>query len=137
MDREVIDIPKIILEWSDWIDWQDIKADKRLKANKDKEIPPESAGVYEVKYKNDEERLYIGRSRGGLRQRVREELVKGFKGSDGKPVHPAWQPITSSEDVSKIVVRWAITDRPAAVEEDLHMKYRERFGKLPKHVKRT
>jgi hypothetical protein len=41
MDREDIDIPKIVLEWSDWIKWQDIKADKRLKTNKEKEIPPD------------------------------------------------------------------------------------------------
>ena len=40
-------------------------------------------------------------------------------------------------DFSKIVVRWAVTDRPSATEEDLHKRHVEKHGRLPKYVKRT
>ena len=31
----------------------------------------------------------------------------------------------------------AVTDRPSAVEEELHKRYVEKYGELPKYVKRT
>ena len=33
-----------------------------------------------------------------------------------------------------VEVRWAETDRPAAAEEELHRRHRERFGRLPRYT---
>ena len=63
--------------------------------------------------------------------RIKQGLVKG------KAPHSAGDRIRAKEDVSKIVVRWAITNRPPAVEEEMHKKHLNRFGKLPKYVKHT
>lgn len=127
MGREVIEIPPILLEWSDWFPWDDLKADARRGGI---EIPNKKPGVYEVKYRDAEERLTIGKA-SDLRMRIRQGLVKG------KTPHSAGERIRASEDTSKLVVRWAVTDRPAAVEEELHKRYLNRFGKLPKNVEHT
>jgi len=63
--------------------------------------------------------------------RIKQALVKG------KSPHPAGNKIRKNEDTSKIVVRWATTDRPAAVEEELHKRFLNKFGKFPKYVKHT
>ncbi len=56
----------------------------------------------------------------------------------GKIPHSTGEKIRKEEDTSKLVIRWAITDRPAAVEEYLHMRYREKNrGELPKYVEHT
>lgn len=128
MEKETINIPPITLEWSEWVYWDEIKKDARKKDGI--KIPNKKSGVYEVKYKGSEERLTIGKA-SDLRMRVRQGLVKG------KVPHSAGKKIRANEDTSRIVVRWAITDRPAAAEEGLHKKHLSKFGKLPKYVKHT
>jgi len=125
--EEVINIPPITLKWSGWVDWDEIKKDARRGGIK---IPNKKPGIYEVKYRDSEERLTIGKA-SDLRMRIRQGLVKG------KTPHSAGERIRAEEDTSKIVVRWAITDRPAAVEEELHKRHLDKFGKLPKYVEHT
>lgn len=127
MQTEFIEIPPIPLEWSDWFPWNSLKVDAR---NGGVKIPNRKPGVYEVKYRDAEERLAIGKA-SDLRMRIRQGLVKG------KTPHSAGERIRASEDTSKLVVRWAVTDRPAAIEEALHKRYLNRFGKFPKYVERT
>lgn len=127
-EKEVIVIPVIELTWSDWFAWEELKADERKKHVKVR--VPKQPGVYEVKYKESEERLTIGRT-SDLHQRVKEELVKG------NYPHDAGKNIREKEIVANVVVRWAITSRPAATEEELHRRHQQDFGKLPKYVKRT
>jgi len=93
-------------------------------------VPNRVPGVYEVKYRDTEERLTIGKT-SHLRMSIKQGLVKG------KVRHSAGERIRANEDVSRLVVRSAIPDRPAAVEEELHRRYRDKFGMPPKHVKHT
>jgi len=86
----------------------------------------ESQGVYEVRYPHEEQRLTIGRA-SGLCMRIKQGLVKG------KVKHSAGKRIRATDDVASIVLRWAVTDCPAAVEEELHLRHRERFGRLQVH----
>jgi len=125
--KEVINIPPIVLEWSDWIPWDDLKADARYGGVK---VPNGVPGVYEAKYGDSDERLTIGET-GDLRRRIKEHLVRG------KGRSTSGEGIRAQEDVSKIVVRWVITDRRAVAQAALHERHVERFGRLPKYVKRT
>jgi len=127
MEEEIIDIPSVTLRWSDWVHWDEIKKDARKGGIK---IPNKKPGVYEAKYEDSEERLTIGKA-SDLRRRVRQGLVKG------KTQHSAGEKIRANEDTSRIVVRWAITDRPATVEEELHKRHLNKFGTLPKYVEHT
>lgn len=127
MGKQVIDIPPIELEWSDWFAWDDLKTDARSGGVG---VPNWVPGVYEAKYRDTEERLTIGKA-SDLRMRVKQGLVKG------KTPHSAGKKIRANEDVSKIVVRWAVTGRPAAVEEELHRMHREKFSRLPKYTEHT
>ena len=126
--KEIIEIPKIIFEWSEWHPWNNIKKDARKEYGV--KIPNKKPGVYEVKYSCDDKRLTIGKA-SDLRMRIRQGLVKG------KTPHSAGKRIRDNEDTSKIVIRWAIKDRPAAAEEELHRRHKEKFGELPKYVKHT
>lgn len=128
MNRETIDIPPITLEWSQWTAWHELKLDARYGGGI--LVPNREAGVYEVKYADDEERLTIGRT-SDLRMRIRQGLVKG------KVPHSAGKGIRANEDLSRIVIRWAVTDRPAAAEEELHRRHQVRFGNLPKYTRHT
>ncbi|MBA7493319.1 hypothetical protein ES702_03877 [subsurface metagenome] len=127
MEMELIEIPRIKLEWSNWYSWNDLKEDARSGGIK---IPNYTPGVYEVRYVDAEERLTIGRA-SNLRIRIRQGLVKG------KAKHSSGKLIRENEDVTRIVVRWAVTDRPGAIEEELHRRYLEKYGKLPKYTQFT
>ena len=128
---EIIKIPTINLIWSEWYKWDDLKLDARLIENNGVNIPNKKSGVYEAKYENKNERLTIGKA-SDLRMRVRQGLIKG------KVPHSTGERMKSQNlDFSKVVVRWAITDRPSATEEELHKKYVQKYGKLPEYVKRT
>lgn len=128
---DVIDIPKIELHWSDWYKWDEIKTDSRLKSNNKIIIPNKKSGVYEARYENSEERLTIGKA-SDLRMRVRQGLVKG------KVPHSTGNRMREEIlDFSKVFVRWAITIRPSATEEELHRRHIEKFGSLPRYVMRT
>ena len=119
---QIIQIPKITLNWSEWTPWYNIVEDA--------DIPNHTKGVYEVKIRNQEKRLQIGKS-SNLRRRIRQGLIKG------KAKHSSGKRIREKEDLDRIVVRWATTEYPSAVEEELHKKHHERFGGLPEYVKLT
>lgn len=74
--------------------------------------------------------LYIGKA-SDLRTRVRQGLVKG------KVPHPGGARIRAEQDLERLVVRWAPTDRPAAAEEKLHRAYTLKFRRLPEYVRST
>ncbi len=76
-------------------------------------------------------RLIIGRS-SDLHARVKRSLVMGV----GSP-HTARAAILANEDTTKLYVRWALTDRPAAAEEALHLEHVHRHGRMPKYTQRT
>ena len=76
------------------------------------------------------DRLVIGRA-SNLRRRVKEHLVMGTAS------HHAGEQIRAQEDLTKLRVRWAVTDRPAAAEEELHRQHVLRHGKLPTYTQRT
>ena len=122
-EEDVLEIPPILLEWGFWKWWDDLREDSR--GGEGIAVPPHP-GVYEVGIHGQEERLYIGRA-SDLRARVKERMIKGQRD------HPAARKIEANEDVSRVVVRWADTDRPAAAEEELHRQHVERFGALPKY----
>ena len=122
MEIQRLNIPIIQLEWSDWYDWNDLKADARSGGIR---IPNKKSGVYEARLKGQLERLTIGET-ADLRWRIRQALIKG------KGPHSSGRRIRENEDISNIEVRWAETDRPCAAEEELHMLYVKQFGKLPK-----
>lgn len=126
-EKEIIRIPEITLEWSDWYSWNDIIKDARKGGIM---MPNKKSGVYEVKYKDADKRLTIGKA-SDLRKRIRQGLVKG------NTPHSAGKKIRKEEDTSNIVIRWAITDRPGAAEEELHRRHKEKFGELPKYVEHT
>jgi len=128
MDVRHIEIAPITLEWSDWFAWSRFELDAR--SDPESVILPDSPGVYEARLIDNDERLTIGRA-SNLRMRVKQGLVKG------KVPHSSGKNIRESEDVSLIVIRWAVTDRPAAVEEELHRRHAEFFGRLPKYTERT
>ncbi len=125
---ETIRIPDIRLEWSDWYGWDRLWTDARTAEGV--RIPNGRPGVYEARYRDEEERLTIGKT-SDLRMRVRQGLVKG------KTAHSTGDRIRREENTSTIVIRWAETSRPAAVEEELHRRHCERFGGLPKQTKVT
>jgi hypothetical protein len=128
MESQTISIPPIVLRWSDWTAWHDLGADARSEI--DVPLPGREPGVYEVRRADAEERLTIGRA-SNLRRRVRRGLVKG------KLPHSAGARIWQNEDLTGLLVRWAVTDRPAAVEEELHKQHVEKFGRLPKYTDHT
>ena len=125
---QAIEIPLITLVWSPWFPWKDFEINLRY-SSKGVSVPG-VPGVYEAKYRDHEERLTIGKA-SNLRMRVKQGLVKG------KLPHPAGRKIRENEDLLKIVVRWATTDRPSCVEEELHERYRLKFGRLPKYTLHT
>ena len=125
---EIIEIPRIELKWSEWYHWDELKKDARCESGI--KVPNRVSGVYEVICFGTEERLTIGKA-SNLRTRVRQGLIKG------KTKHSSGKKIRANEDVSRLVVRWAVTDRPACVEEELHKKHREKFGRMPKYTKHT
>jgi hypothetical protein len=129
-EQQVLEIGTITLDWSGWVPWTDVAVDNRGGAGV--LIPNHASGVYEVRYaeRDRRERIYIGKA-GDLRLRVRQGLVKG------KLPHSGGHRIRELEDVSQLVVRWAVTDRPSAAEEELHRAHRARFGCLPLYTRNS
>jgi hypothetical protein len=116
-----------LLEWSWWEWWDDLREDDRR--GEGVELPRVS-GVYEVKIHGEEQRLYIGRA-SDLQGRVKHALVSGSSS------HPAGRRLRENEDTSRVCIRWAETNRPAATEEELHRRHVQRFGVLPKYTRHT
>ena len=126
MKHQLLHIGDILLEWSDWVTWERV-------GNKDVTLP-KSPGVYDVKVHPKGCSLTIGKS-GNLHKRIVRGLVQGkLPHSAGKSIK---NEITKEEDRATILIRWALTDRPAAAEEELHLRHRVCFGDLPRHTKKT
>jgi hypothetical protein len=90
------------------------------------------ASAYEVKLSDHagDERLYIGTA-SDLRIRVRQGLVKG------KMPHPGGTRIRAEQDLERLVVRWSLTDRPAAAggtAPRLRPQVRAAAGIRPQHL---
>ncbi len=117
LDREV-HIEPIVLDWSEWHLWRDVERDAREGGAV---VPCEQAGVYEARISGRKERLAIGKAK-DLRARVKQGLMGGKAGDE----------FGAGEDV---VVRWAATERPAAVVEELCIRHKGRFGELPKYTR--
>ena len=128
MERQRIEIPVIILEWSEWYPWNRFLKDVRNDTDAIR-VPPKP-GVYEVRIDQNDERLTIGKA-SNLRRRVKQGLVKGMV------PHSTGDRIRGLVDVNQINIRWAITDRPSACEEELHRLYIKQFGRLPVYTIRT
>lgn len=127
MENQEIHIPPIRLEWSAWNNWNDLIQDGRSGGIS---IPNGKPGVYEARLKGQTERLTIGKA-SNLRMRIRQGLVKG------KSPHSSGKQIRASENVDDIEIRWAETDRPSAVEEELHKQYLIQFNEWPKYTDHT
>lgn len=127
MRSQDIHIPPVHLEWSEWVSWNRLVRDARSGGIY---IPNGKPGVYEVRLRNNPERLTIGKA-ADLRMRIRQGLIKG------KTAHSAGKRIRANEETSNIEVRWAETDRSAAAEEELHRQYLAQFGKWPKYTDHT
>jgi hypothetical protein len=125
--KQVLNIPQITLDWSDWVSWDIVKTHVRLGGVR---IPNQISGVYEVRHEHDEKCLTIGKA-SDLRMRLRQGLVSGMA------PHSAGKAIRENEDVSTIVIRWAVTNRPSAVEEELHRLYKGKHNCLPKYTRHT
>jgi len=120
MTEQIIPFSPITLTWSEWVPWQRVK----LIARQSGISIPDEPGVYEVKTIRSDELLTIGKAT-SLRRRVRLHLVRGT----GK--HSTGKRIRANENPETLLVRWAVTTQPAAVEEELHRLYKEAYGQLP------
>ncbi len=125
---ERLDLGAIELRWCEWHRWEDLVADDR--GGRAIAVPQGSPGVYEAKVEGEPELLVIGKA-ADLWIRVRQGLVRGHTG------HVAGAKIRANEDLSRVLVRWAATDRPAAAEEALHRQHERQFGSLPKYTEHT
>ncbi len=120
-------IGTIVLKWHPWVSWETVAKDARNSGGVS--VPPDP-GVYEVKHPNEETRLHIGKA-SDLRMRIKQGLVRG------KVPHSTGKKLRENEDISRLLVRWAPTDRPAAAEEELHKRHVERFGRLLIYTQHT
>lgn len=128
METLIIEIPIIELEWSEWYPWERFKLDLRYDSSGVK--VPNKSGVYEAKFESSEDRLTIGKA-SNLQMRVKQGLVKG------KLPHSTGNRIREIETSNQIFIRWAVTDRPSCVEEELHRIYKRIHGSLPTFTKHT
>ena len=128
LDVRRIEIPPFELSWSAWHPWRDFLRDGR--SDPDALLLPDQSGVYEARLVHSLERLTIGKA-SNLRMRIKQGLVKG------KVPHSSGQRIRKQEDTSQILIRWAVTDRPCAAEEELHKRHVRAYGRLPRYTERT
>jgi len=126
-ETERLPVRAIELRWSEWYKWEDLAKDAR--EGDGVLVPDGTPGVYEAKVEGEKELLAIGKA-ADLQTRVKAGLVKGSLR------HEAGAKIRANEDFAKVRVRWALTDRPATAEEELHHRHLRRFGKLPKYTDR-
>ena len=112
MEKDIIYLPSFEIEWDRWRVWN------QLKDNLD--IIPEECGVYEVKRMYEEIRLDIGCT----------EKLKGRITSLLKGTHSVGEKIRSKENPSALVIRWAITDRPEAIEKALMIRHLLKFDSI-------
>ena len=73
MSKQILKIPKIVLEWSAWTPWHDLAQDARI--GEGVYVPNRTPGVYEVRRRRSQKRLTIGKA-SNLRRRIKQGLVK-------------------------------------------------------------
>ncbi len=127
-EEQELSIGPIRLQWCAWQRWEDLEVDRRRDGGVI--VPAFQPGVYEVAREDEPMRLVIGRAR-NLCQRVKHGLVRGTM------THMGGRLIEAHEDLSRVRIRWALTDRPAAAEEELHQLHLREFGVLPRYTWRT
>lgn len=127
MSQQIINIPRITLDWSPWHGWSELHQDARSGGTS---VPNRVPGVYQLRRKGTRVPIYIGKT-SNLRSRVKQGLVRG------KARHSGRRRIIAGETPAELLVRWAPTRRPAAAEEDLHIRHVARHGSLPLYVKQT
>lgn len=121
-----LNIPNIDLEWSPWMPWTTLEQSTAI-------VEGKKTGVYEVRYLNSADRLHIGKS--GNQQSLRSRV---YSMVHGKPNHSTGKKIFVREMRANLETRWAVTDRPAAAEEELHLLHRQQHnGELPKYDNHT
>lgn len=125
MPTQNLEIPRIALQWTDWYEWREFKKDRR--SDPEALNVPSESGVYEARLKGSDERLAIGKA-SDLRMRVKQGFVKG------KTANSFGQKVRDGEDVSQVVIRWALTDRPACCQEELYRLHQQEHGQLPKYA---
>lgn len=123
-EEQIIDLGTVNLIWSDWYPWDRFKEDARSGGLS---VPNHRSGVYEAKLIAHDERLTIGMA-SNLRMRIKHGLVKG------KTPHSSGDDIRAYEETADVVIRWAETERPAAIEEELHLQHKRLFGRNPKYT---
>lgn len=127
LEPDELVIPPIVLNWWFMEAWEDLAG---LGEHADEvDMPPAAPGVYEVYRTGDPVPAYIGQS-ANLYKRVVGGLVRGIE------LHTAGQKVRESEDPADLTVRWALTDRPAAAEEELYRRNHELWGRLPAYAGR-
>jgi len=87
------------------------------------------AGVYEVRRYDEQRRLYIGRAT-NLMRRIKYSLLPA------SAAHHAGRKIRAHEDLSRLCIRWADTDRPTTAEDELLQRHLDRYGALPEYCVR-
>ncbi len=122
-----MEFPLVVLRWSYQWGWDELA--NAADDSPDIDLPPEAPGVYDVRGRGRYESLYIGQTQDLLR-RVYYGLVKGIL------PHTAGDKIRENENPPDLSVRWAYTDRPAAVEEELIRLHIETFGHPPTYAAR-
>jgi hypothetical protein len=117
--KQDLPIGTVTLDWCEWTAWPEVR---------EASIPWEP-GVYEVRHLNhpNSERLYIGMAK-ALQRRVYRGMIRNS--------HHAAGTIPQDHESTQVLVRWAVTPRPAAAEEELIRAYIEQFGQLPQYARR-
>jgi excinuclease UvrABC nuclease subunit len=122
--KQTITFEPIILEWTRWYIFSVVVGNRVL--------VPKLSGVYEVIEPNNECRLTIGESK-NLNRRIRHNLIKGSSHSAGEDIKKHFAPIVHST----LLVRWALTSKRAAVQEELHRLHMQVYDCMPRYTDKT
>lgn len=118
MKVQTIRIEPITLSWTPWFEW----ATLRRRANSVGGVAiPKEPGVYELRLVGSRHPIYIGCTN-RLWRRLRV-LLRGIHKPGGK--------ILQQYRTDVLQIRWAETQRPACVEEELLRLFVRRHGRLP------
>lgn len=123
-----------VLEWSDWHTWNKVK--QSYEETGAGICPPDSSGVYEVRCAGEEMRLTIGMSGSFAKQTLKGRIRKFVVGTGEHSTRDRIKKDLGETGMQRLVLRWATTDWPAAVEEYLKHEHYKRFGGLPRYTKR-
>lgn len=117
--KQTIRIEPITLAWTRWHDWDSL----RRRSNSVGGIAiTQAGGVYEIRHTKSSEPIYIGctnRLWRRLKVLLRGKHKPGFK-------------ILNSLRTNALKIRWAETQRPACIEEELLNRFQRRHRRLPR-----